>query len=151
MEVLAEGFNFSDFPTDTTILREGEEGEIRVYLSEQLSRDELRVIQDELLRQGVVLTSSVYVVSNVLVIPFRKEFDPLGTIKTVLDFITTPFQIAWQIIKTTSSIPWWAWIGGIGIGAYLLLSSETLQEEVRETKRVARQAAMAYVTKGVLK
>ena len=91
-----------------TFYKEGDTGELRVYLQRPLCQEELDDLQSSIIGQGVVLTVPVEQDARVLMIKFRKTIAPLPIIGLAL--VAIPI-IGWQLFKSASfSIPSWVWV-----------------------------------------
>lgn len=64
--------NLSDISNLESNLKEGESGEIRIYLKNDLSQEQLNLIENDLVSKGVKLLDHVYQDANILVIKFIK-------------------------------------------------------------------------------
>ncbi len=112
--------------TDITVLENkfitGDVGELRLYLSQDMTDDELKSLEDNIKSKGGILTEPIKEDARTLVIKFQKASDPLVLITDTLSSLGINFS-AWQLIKsgtnsTVSSIPTWLWVAG---GLSLLL------------------------------
>ena len=100
-------------------LNEGDIGEVRIYLKNEASQEQLQQIEKDILLQGVTLNGHVTEIVNCVIVPFIKKSSPLAAIASVGTDLTNNDIIGWQIIKTSlSTVPTWVWwAGGLGIFA----------------------------------
>ena len=99
---------------------EGEQGELRVYIGRNLSGQELVNLENEIIRQEVLLTEPIVQDARVVFIGFEKRIAPLliiaGAVVAVIGGI-----LGWQVFKTIQAgIPLWALLAGSGVLLYLL-------------------------------
>ena len=119
-ELIAQGQNISDLPKSENEFAEGDEGEVRLYLTENISEEQLQKLQDDILEKRVKLTEEIKQDARIVVIKFRKEILALGTI-AIAALVIVGLIIAWQLLKAAAAIPIWVWaLGGIGLGIWLL-------------------------------
>ncbi len=115
----------SNNTTDIAVLENkfasGDIGELRLYLSQDMTDDELKLLEDNIKSKGVILTDPIKEDAKTLVIRFQKASDPLVAITDSLSSLGIDFS-AWQLIKNTmvSSIPTWLWVAG-GLSLLLIL------------------------------
>ena len=111
-ELVAQGSDLSELPKYESLFSEGDRGELRLYLEQPATQEELQEMQDI----GVVLTEPIAQDAGVMVIKFEKRVAPLvifaGAILVAV--------VGWQLLKTVSEVPIWAWVAG-AIGVVMLL------------------------------
>ena len=120
MELIGESLsnNLSNLSSYEVYFKEGDTGELRVYLERSLYQDEMDCIQTEILSQGVILIAPVTQDARILVIKFRKTIAPLLIIGGAIAAIVIG-TIGWQLLRTeTAGIPLWTWITGVGFILY---------------------------------
>lgn len=100
--------------------REGDTGELIVYLQEPLNYEEMEQLETEISGQGVILTAPIQQDAKMLVIGFRKAIAPLAIIAGALAVVAAVI-IGWQLFKAVSAVPTWAWILGGLAGAYCII------------------------------
>ena len=138
-ELVAESLNstLDGLSNYETCFKEGDTGEIRIYLNRTLTPSELQWIQDKILEQGVVLTEPVSQVARIVYVRFVKRIAPLliigGVVAAVFAGIT-----GWQVFKfTEAGIPLWVLLLGGGALAYILF------------RKPAERTARIYLTRGI--
>jgi len=141
------GDDLSLLPDYEVNFGEGDRGEIRLYLAEPLTQEQVDSIETELCSQGVVLTGPVVQDARVLSIKFEKRIAPLLIIGGVVAAVVAGL-LGWQIFKTTQmGVPWWLWAVGIGSILYLLFRTKP----VKAATGLAIQAGKIYIGKKILK
>ncbi len=119
--------NIQDIANFEGKFSEGDVGELRLYLTENLTDEQLKQLTSDIQKRGCTLTELIKQDAKVLVIHFVKLSNPLIAITDSLasQGIKT---VGWQIIKDTMNVkllglPLWLWgIGGIGIISMVMLS-----------------------------
>lgn len=129
MKIVAEGQSLDEMLNYSSLLPEGSSGEVRLYLDRQLTQSELDSLQQNLLAQGVTLTAPISIVSRVLIIPYKKMFDPLGAIVNTFKGIWNVVVTGWQIVTFPFRMPWWVWAAG-GVGIVYLLTRPKVRQVV---------------------
>ena len=117
MELVAQGTSLTELLQVNLV--EGQEGDLRVYLEEDLSLEQLQVLQESMLSQGLVLTSPLVQVSRILSVHFRKKVDPMLIMVSSFSQVAVGI-LGWQLLAS-SSTPTWAWMGA-GIAGLWFLS-----------------------------
>ena len=113
--------DIGSLPLQGVNYREGESGELHLYLLRPLYQDEL----DQL--GAIILESEADVEyikqdASMLVIRFRKGFDPLAIMATAVSTITS-ILVAWQLVKDSDNpVPSWIWLAVGGITAALIVT-----------------------------
>lgn len=120
MELVAEGTDLNTLGSYESLFGERDKGEVRFYLNESVSQEELQYIQDELLNQGVTLTKPVAQEARILAINFEKRIAPLVIIVAVVGVVIAGI-LGWQLFEAVEEVPNWLWIGG-GLGLLYLIS-----------------------------
>lgn len=120
MNIIAEGFDLNDLAQYEGLLSEGDKGEVRIYLSQDLSLETVTQLQNNLLAQGVVLTAPLRQENRILIIPFQKAVFPLLPIVIVAGGIIS-LVLGWQIFQEVTKIPTMAWVVGLGIVGLLIV------------------------------
>ena len=135
-ELVAESLtsNLDSLSSYETYFKEGDTGELRIYLNRTLTSSELQWIQDKIIEQGVVLTEPVSQVARIVYVKFEKRIAPLliigGAVAAVFAGIT-----GWQVFKfTEAGIPLWIILLGGGALLYILF------------KKPAERTAKIYLT-----
>ena len=117
MELISQGLELKELPEHEDKLREGDRGEVRLYLSESISQDSLQQLQDNILSQGVTLTEPIKQDARIVVVRFEKRIAPL----LIIAGIVVVGIVGWQLLKEAAKIPVWMWaIGAIALGVYLV-------------------------------
>jgi len=103
---------------------EGDKGELRFYLSRDLTDEEIEDMTSRITAKGVVLTAPITQDARVLIVQFQKAVEPLQPIyDTVASFGVG--MIGWQLFSdklntTYYGIPVWGY--GIGIVSIIVLT-----------------------------
>ena len=121
MNLIAEGLSLSELEACESLLPEGQKGEVRIYLDRNLTSSEIQQVEDRILAEGVVLTSSIQSVEGILVIPFQKAIAPLAIIVVVVGLVAATV-LGWQLMSDFLGIPVWMWIVGGGLLVWALKS-----------------------------
>lgn len=116
MVLVAEGQNIESLSGFEGIFNEGDKGEVRIYLSNELTMAEIQKLQDDIVAKGVVLSEPIVQDMRIVVIKFEKRIAPLLIIAAAIGVAI----IGWQLFKAISAIPWWTWLVGGGTVLYLL-------------------------------
>lgn len=135
--------SLDEVPQYESSYKEGDIGELRVYLQDNLTEEQVRLIEHEIIDQGVILIAPITQDSRILIIHFRKAIAPLIIIVGAISAIGTGI-LGWQMWKGTKyGIPIWAWgvLAG-GILVYLLSSN---------TGKKAMSYGITYATKGAIR
>ena len=137
------GDSLGTLPGYEVYYSEGSRGELRLYLNESLSNDDLLMLENNILGQGVILTSPIEQDANIVSIKFQKAIAPLLIIAGAVTLIVGSL-IGWQIFKTTQmGVPLWVWlVGGLAL-AYIVFTSEP----AKQAGGLAIQAGKVYVTR----
>ena len=146
MELVAERLdnNLTPLSDYETYFREGEAGELRIYLNRPLYQDEIDCLETEILNKGVVLTEPITQDARILVIRFQKAIAPLLIIGGVVTAIVGGIA-GWQIFKlTTWGIPLWTILLGGSAILYLLL-----RKPVKKAAPYAIRAGKSYLTRRI--
>ena len=99
--------------------REGDTGELRLYVKQSLSQEDIERLESEIRSQGVVLTAPIVQDARVIVIKFQKAIAPLLIIAGVVGTVVVGL-IGWQLFKDGLGLPLWAWIAGGVVAIYAL-------------------------------
>jgi len=147
MELIAEnlGQDLSTLENYEVYYKEGDRGEVRLYLSENLPEDRIQLLEGELLNQGVVLTEPIKQVTRCLYIKFEKRLAPLAIIAIAVGGIAVigGALLGWQIFKSTQlGVPLWVWLVGGAAILYLLFTTEP----AKKAGGLAIQAGKVYIT-----
>ena len=147
MKLIGEdiGHELDSLPKYEGYYKEGDIGELRLYVAETLSEDILGNLEHNIRSQGVVLTAPIIQEARIIVIKFQKAIAPLLIIAGAVGIVVVGI-IGWQLWKEPLGIPWWVWIIGGGALAYLLL-----RKPVAKAAPYAIQAGKVYVTRKVAK
>ena len=119
--------------------REGDKGELRLYVESLLTRETIEQLEAEIINQGVTLTESIKQDARVVVIRFQKRIAPLLIIGGVLVAIVGGI-LGWQIFMSVQlGVPIWVWLVG-GLSLVYLLFREPVKEigKVYITKKMIR-------------
>ena len=109
---------------------EGDTGELRLYLNNELSQERIDTLEREICNQGVMLTAPIIQDARILVIKFQKAIAPLliigGAIVVIIGSV-----IGWQVFRSTQlGVPIWVWIlGGVTIGYIILRRKKWLGKQ----------------------
>jgi len=119
--IIAEGPSISDLSQYEALFKEGEKGELRLYVERSLNQEELDCLAQEILDQGVTLTAPITQDARIVSIKFQKQIAPLLIIGGVIVALVIGVT-GWQLFKeSVSVIPVWLWLaGGITIGYAVL-------------------------------
>ena len=121
MKLVAEklGNDLSSLSDYESQFREGDKGELRLYVDRPLYQDELEQLGSEILGQGVNLTDTIKQDARIVMIRFEKRIAPLLIIALAVGALGVGI-LGWQMWQTTMrGVPLWVW--GVGIGALLYL------------------------------
>ena len=119
MKVVAEGTQLKDITENEALFSEHDMGELRLYMTEKLSDENLSKIEDDIIKSGVILTEPITQEAHILSIHFQKAIAPLLIIVGVIGAIGVGVA-GWQLLKL-ENIPWWVWVGGGLMGLMLLI------------------------------
>ena len=117
--IVAEALNndLKPIPQYGNNYAEGDTGQLRLYLLRILYADELSQIENDILSTEAEIRY-IKQDASMLVIGFRKGFDPLTIIATAVSAIAS-ILIAWQLVKDSANpVPVWIWlaVGGVMVG-----------------------------------
>jgi len=146
MKLLGEnlGSDLSPIPDYDSYFREGDTGELRLYISESLSDEVIGQLETEICSQGVILTEPIAQDARVVVIKFKKAIAPLIIIIGAVIAIGASI-LGWQIFKSVQmGVPLWVWLVGGGALLYILL-----EKPVKAAAPYAIHAGKVYITKQV--
>ena len=121
MNIIAENISngLTGLADCDNMFSEGEEGELLIYLENDLPDTEIDSIEQQLCDQGVVLTKPVACDARVLVIGFQKAMPPL----VVIASLAITGVIGWQLLKAVN-VSTWVWALAIGgVATYVLIRS----------------------------
>lgn len=107
--------SLGEVPQYESKFSEGDTGELRLYLTQDLSQIQIDNLESDIIGKGIVLTNSVVQDARILIISFKKAMPPLSEIKESISKIGGQFIIGWQLFKDEKwGMPLWAWalIGG---------------------------------------
>ena len=148
-ELVAEELSsdLSSLQNYEVFFNEGDTGELRLYLSDELYQGDIIELENMITEQGVILTEPIRQYARILSIKFKKEIAPLLIIVGAV-VVVVGGLLGWQIFKTTQlGVPLWVWaVCGIAI-IYLITTSEP----AKKAGGLAIQAGKVYVAKGALK
>ena len=152
LELVAEnlGSDISFLGDYEVCYQEGDTGELRLYVDQPLSYDDVSQLEYEICSQGVVLIGPIKQDARVVVISFQKAIAPLAIIAIIVGGIVAIAAglLGWQIFKYSKlGVPVIVWVVGLGALAYLLFSSEP----AKQAGGLAIQAGKVYVTKKAMK
>ena len=152
LELVAEnlGSDISFLGDYEVCYQEHDTGELRLYVDQPLSYDDINQMEYEICSQGIVLTEPIKQDARVVVISFQKAIAPLAIIAIIVGGIVAiaASLLGWQIFKYTKlGVPIWVWaVGGIAL-LYLLFSSKP----AKQAGGLAIQAGKVYVGKKMVK
>lgn len=150
MNLIAEGTaeTFNNLGQYEVYFNEHDEGELRVYLSRDLSESDITSIQNGLLEQGVVLTDDVRQAHQILSVKFRKEIAPLVIAALVIGgvLIIGTVILGWQLSKWFTGVPWWVLALGAVTVLYIVLE-EPAKKAARSAGPYVKKAASVYLLK----
>ena len=147
MELIGEnlGSNISSLDKYEVYYNEGDEGELRLYVSESVSENVLVSLENEILGQGVTLTAPIVQEARIISVKFRKEIAPLLIIALAVGAIIVGL-LGWQIFQlVVAGIPLWVILIGGGALLYLMFASEP----AKKAGGLAIQAGKVYIGKKV--
>jgi len=147
MQLIAQGLNVAEMERAESLLTEGDAGEVRLYLSQEPTQQQLQSLQDGLLERGVILTEPIAYDARILSIRFVKGIAPLIVIGLVVGGIGTLLAgiTGWQVFRMTrAGIPLWV----IGVGGAALLYLLVLRPAKEPVKRAAKAAAPVVIKAG---
>ena len=116
VELIAQGSSLEELLSVN--LPEGQTGELRLYLDEQLSEGQLQALQDNLLSQGLILLAPLVQISRIVSIKFRKEVDPMLIIVSSFSQVAVGI-LGWQLLGMPTT-PTWVWLGAGLAGLWFL-------------------------------
>ena len=104
MRIVSEklGNNISELPEHESSFSEGDMGELRVYLSEEINTEG---IEADLLSKGVQLIGPVLQDAKIMIIRFKNT---AGTLSGISETIKDVGIVGWQLFKE-SKVPGWAY------------------------------------------
>lgn len=146
MKLIGENLSsgLSSLPGYEAYYKEGDIGELRLYVSQPLSDETIEQLESEIISKGVYLTEPIAQDARVVIIKFKKTIAPLLIIAGAIAAIGVGL-LGWQIFKLTAlGVPIWAWIVGGGALLYLVL-----RKPVRKAAPYAIQAGKIYITRKV--
>ena len=119
--IIAEklGNDVSSLPSYESHYKEGDTGELIVYLHRPLDYEELEQMKTEIKDKGINL-EYIQQDAKMLIIGFRKQSFPLTVIVGALISVAAVI-LGWQLFKAVSTIPAWAWILGGVVGTYCVI------------------------------
>ena len=147
MQLVAQGLDINKLEQSESLLAEGEAGEVRLYLSQEPTIEQLQELQDGLLERGVILTEPIAYDARIVSVKFRKGIAPLVIIGLVVGGLFAT-GIGWQVFKATrAGIPLWV----IGLGGAALLYLLLRSKPAKQAGGLAIQAGKVYIGKKALK
>jgi len=154
MQLVGEnrGSDLESLPEYEADYKEGDRGEIRLYLSEPIDTNTIRQIEDELLSQGVALTENIRQDAGILAIRFRKSLAPLAIVAIVVGglVVVAGILIGWQIFRLKyAGVPTWVIVVGAAAALYLILTSKPAKATGRAAVGAGKWAGKRYVEKKI--
>jgi hypothetical protein len=148
MQLVAEhiGNNITVLSDYENQFNEFDSGEVRFYVEQDLSNEEIAQLESDIVGQGVVLTSPILQDANMIVIKFRKELAPLAIIALAVGGMGAIGILGWQLFKYISAVPWWVWIAG-GIAIFMVIFSKDKKDKESDNKSISIQANKLYLNK----
>ena len=147
MQLIAQGLDITELEQSESLLAEGEAGEVRLYLSQEPTIEQLQALQDGLLERGVILTEPIAYDARIVSIKFVKGIAPLVIVGLVVGGLFAT-GIGWQVFKATrAGIPLWV----IGLGGAALLYLLLRSKPAKQAGGLAIQAGKVYVSRKALK
>ena len=114
MQLVAQGLDINELEQSESLLAEGEAGEVRLYLSQEPTIEQLQELQDGLLERGVILTEPIAYDARIVSIKFRKGIAPLVIVGLVAGGIMGTV-LGWQVFGSSKGSWIWPVAGIIGI------------------------------------
>ena len=123
--------------------KNGDTGELRLYVNGVMPQIELDKLQQDLLASGVVLTAPIMQQGEIIFIRFVNSaptasiaglgaigFGPVAIIALVIGGVASIWGsvVGWQLYKSVSEIPMVVWLGLGGLFAWLLLRNSKHKE-----------------------
>lgn len=141
MEKIAEylGSSLEAIADSEPLLKEGQRAEVWIFCDRTLDDATLRLMEKQIIEQGVKLTAPIEQVNQCIRIKCQKMMAPLAIIAIVVAGITAVAGgiVGWQIFKATQmGVPIWVW--GVGLLGFLYLAFRS--EPAKRTGRVVRHA-----------
>ena len=135
--------NLNEVPQYESSYKEGDTGELRLYLSQDLTQIQIDDLEKDIVSKGVILTKPITQDARVLIISFQKAIAPLLIIAGSVGIIAIGI-LGWQIWKSTSyGVPVWVW--GLIIGGIIIYAISG------ESSRQARSYGKRYLAKGLIR
>ncbi len=119
MNLIAEGTNLSELEACESLLSEGQNGQVRLYLDRSITPLELQQVEDTIVGQGVVLTQPIQAAETIMVISFQKAIAPLAIIVGAVGLVAA-VVLGWQLMSNFLGIPVWMWLVGGGLLVWAL-------------------------------
>ena len=114
MELIAEDTDIQSLAAQEPLFQEGDKGEVRIYMSTEMSESAIGQLTKELTDKGVVLTGPISYESRMLSIKFEKRILPLVPIAIAVVGVLGPGFLGWQLFK-----PSWGAPLGISMGVWV--------------------------------
>jgi len=148
MLLVAEGPTMTGVAEYETMYQEGDKGELRLYLNQELGQTLINEMEQKIRSQGVVLTSPIMQESRIIVIRFQKAMIPLAIIGTAVTGLGASL-VGMQLFKIEPlGIPIWAWVvGGVAL-TYLIFRSGPGKAVVSAGKRYATHGVLSNPRRG---
>ncbi len=134
MNKIAEGKDINELPLYEGVFEVGESGAVGIDLDRMLSPAEILTLQNDMVRQGVIITDISQDDTGKLTIAFVNTAPPgvgfIGVLP-IIAFAVAGFVMVgvavfgWQLWSALSKTPWYVWwifaAGVAGGGLYLLI------------------------------
>jgi len=115
--IIAEGTNIESLLQYDNIFTKGTKGELRLYLKDEISQEQVQQFQNEISIGNVHLLESIGYVSKVMVIKFEKGIDTFLIIAGTAGLLGMSI-VGWQLFKKVISVVSLLVVGGL---TYLFL------------------------------
>jgi hypothetical protein len=148
--VTAQGDDISTLVQTEEMLKEGEFGEVRAFVTAPPSEQTLANIQEDMVNKGVTLTGPIVydAASGAVIVRFQKMMSPMETIGLSLGVLVVVGSMifAWQLAQQIGgSGPAAIWILLGILGFILFIKSTEGKAVMKGTGRVAEKAAMTAI------
>lgn len=114
LELVAEhiGDGFDTLGDFEDRFAEFEKGELRIYVNDALTQEQLSTVENEILCHGAHLTAPVTQDGGVVFVRFQKRIAPLLILAAAgaLVIVAVGGVLGWQVFRVVQDVPNWAWI-----------------------------------------
>lgn len=120
------GNDLSSLPNYDNYYKQGESGELVVYVQRPLDYEELEQLETRVIEKGIDL-QYVKQDAKMLVIGFRRQSFPLAILAGALA-VLTGIILGWQLFKTVT-VPTWVWVAGGVVGIFCIYKTVTRRKK----------------------